>query len=282
MKNLARIVVVALVLLISSLSSQPSCFAADEFTVTSIRFFEAGYDPPADSERTFSFTFPQSASRYIWCQVDTVNNLYNIRSHTHDIEFRYHRDDGTFVGESKGSWTFKPEWETSWNQHGWGWNTPGNWEPGVYTVKVLMDGKQVGQNQFTITQDLVRPSKPTLEYEFVKFFESSKQIKPDDNTSYSNRFPQSTTRYVSILVGAKNLQYGTSDQISDLIGVYYKPDGNLMGIFTAKVPISGNWKEVDLWSGWGWDEPGYWERGTYQAAIFLGGRLVEQTQFVIY
>lgn len=282
MKNLASIVVVALVLLIGSLGLQQSCFAAGEFTVTSIRFFEAGYNAPAESEREFSSAFPQSASRYIWCQVDTINNLYNIRSHTHDIEWRYYREDGTFVGESKGNWAFKPEWETSWNQHGWGWNSPGNWEHGTYTVKVLMDGREIGRNQFTITQDLVKPIKPGLEYEFVEFFESSKHSKPDNNTAYSNRFPQSTTRFVSILVGARNLQYGASEQTSDLVGVYYKPDGNLMGIFTSNVPISANWKEVDIWGGWGWNEPGYWQPGTYQAAIFLGGRLVDQTQFVIY
>ncbi len=282
MKKQVRSLLLIMLLLTFLFVPQQSCFAAEEFKVTSIRFFEGRYDAPSEEKRNFLSTFPQSASRYIWCQVDTINNLYNIRSHTHDIQFRYYENEGTFVGESKGTWTFKPEWETSWNQHGWGWETPGYWKPGVYTVKVLMDGKQVGQNQFTITQDLVKPLKPTFEYEFVKLFESSKHNDPNDNTIYSNRFPQSTTRYVNVFVGAKNLQYGVSDQISDLVGVYYKPDGNIMGVFTARVPVPSSWKEVDLWSGWGWDEPGYWQPGTYKAAIFLAGRLVAQDQFIIY
>lgn len=124
--------------------------------------------------------------------------------------------------------------------------------------------------------------KTYLEFEFVKFFESGFTVPPEPQRQYKTDFPISTTRYINFLVGAKNLLYRNRTHKPLVIGRYYYPDGTFFGEAKVNVDIPSDWQNADLWTGWGWDQPGKWSLGTYRVEIFFGNKKVAEGKFTIY
>lgn len=143
--------------------SAPRASNAVEFQ--ELKFFEAGYTPPAQEEREFSTRFAKSKTRYIWYQVNTKNLNYNIGENAVEIHARYYKPDGSLFGEPILKYTIPSDWEYANLWHSWGWNDSGNWEPGTYRVELLKDGESFGKGSFTISGDVreepesTRPSK---------------------------------------------------------------------------------------------------------------------------
>jgi hypothetical protein len=48
------------------------------------------------------------------------------------------------------------------------------------------------------------------------------------------------------------------------------------------VDILAEWEYADIWSGWGFDEPGNWPVGTYRVEIWFGKAKVGEGTFTIY
>jgi hypothetical protein len=128
----------------------PVPLLAEDFKLKTIRFFEGGYDPPEDSQRQFMVQFPKSTTRYVWCQIDVENLLYNIREQNHKVIWRFYNPDGKLRGETNADFQIKREWYTAWIPSGWGWDQPGNWPVGTYRTEVWIDGKKSGENIFTV------------------------------------------------------------------------------------------------------------------------------------
>lgn len=121
-----------------------------EFEVQELNFFEAGYNLPDREDYRYKTYFDKYDSRYIYTEIVVRNNLYEIRTHTHELEFEYYNPDGSLRGRIKADYTIKKEWETSWISRGWGWDERGNWPVGTYTVEVYSDDKFIADGQFTI------------------------------------------------------------------------------------------------------------------------------------
>lgn len=254
------------------------CAAAD-YTLKSIRFFDGGYNPPPDDARFFSNVFLQSDARYIWCQVDITNPLYQVRSHTHKVVFKYFRPDGSLMGETKADFTVRPEWDTAWLPGGWGWNNPGNWPTGTYTVQVYFDDQMVGSGKFRIAPPA---ASGTLMYRDVKFFESGYNATPQEQRVYREQFPASNTRYVFYELAVTNRLYQVRNQVSDIVAVYYDVQGNEFGRVALNYEVPAAWAEADLWHGWGWDQPGNWKAGRYTVDLYVSGELAARKSFEIY
>jgi ankyrin repeat protein len=69
------------------------------------------------------------------------------------MTWQYYYPDGKLMGEVESDFTVYPEWYNSWRYHGYGWNDPGHWPIGTYTVKILVDGAYAGEKQFSIYGD---------------------------------------------------------------------------------------------------------------------------------
>jgi len=128
----------------------PAPLLAEDFKLKTIRFFEGGYEPPEYSQRTFMVQFPKSTTRYVWCQIDVENLLYNISEQNHKVMWRFYNPDGTLRGETNADFQIKREWYTAWIPSGWGWNQPGNWPVGTYRTEVWIDGRKSGEDIFTV------------------------------------------------------------------------------------------------------------------------------------
>ncbi len=248
-----------------------------EFVFDEISLFEGGYDLPEESQITYSTNFPKSTTRYVWCKVVLKNLLYNIREQQHQVICQYYDADMSLFGEIEDSFLIKPEWEYSWIPLGLGWEEPGNWPGGTYTIHVLIDGKKIGEKQFTVYNDI-----PELEFESLQFFESGYDVPEVSELNYTTRFPKSKTRYIYFMVNVKNLLWNKESQIPMIIGRYYNPDGSFLADVDALVDIPADWEYADVWQGWGWDEPGNWSDGTYRVEILFGNKKVAEKQFFIY
>ncbi len=122
--------------------------------IENIRFFEAGYTVPSEENLYYKDSFPRSSSRYIYCRIDYKNNLYQTREHNVRIVWQYYNPDASFSGQVESDITVYPEWYSNWTYHGWGWDEPGNWPIGTYTVKILADGEYIGEKRFSIYNDI--------------------------------------------------------------------------------------------------------------------------------
>ncbi len=267
----------------------PAPLFAQDFTFKTMRFFEGGYNAPEESQRRFTVQFPKSTTRYVWCQIDVENRLYNVREHNHKVVWRYYNPDGSLRGEPGLDFRIKPEWYTAWLPYGWGWDQPDNWPIGTYRVEIWIDGQKMAQDFFTIYDDRVSTNPPTvseekvlLQFESMKFFESGYTAPPKEQRQYNTQFPRSTTRYVFFEIGAKNLLYRNRNQRPPVFGRYYNADGSFRGEAKVNVDISPDWESVDLWSGWGKDEPGNWPAGTYRVEIWFGSAKVGEGSFTLY
>ncbi len=86
---------------------------AQDFTFKTMRFFEGGFNVPDESQRKYIAQFPKNATRYVWCQIEVENRLYNVRQHNHKVIWRYYNADGTLRGETDADFGIKQEWSTA-------------------------------------------------------------------------------------------------------------------------------------------------------------------------
>lgn len=126
---------------------------SSELELTEIRLFESG-DTPADrSERRYDFFFPNTSTRYIWCEVNVKNLLHHDRWQSHEVTWRFYDTDRTLMGEQKSTFNIKSDRKYAQVAHLWGWSKPGQWHVGTYAVTVLIDGWEMETQRFSIYND---------------------------------------------------------------------------------------------------------------------------------
>ncbi len=54
------------------------------------------------------------------------------------------------MGRKDARRAIEPGWANSYFANGWGWEVPGKYSPGKYTVVILLNGRQVAEDHFTI------------------------------------------------------------------------------------------------------------------------------------
>lgn len=255
----------------------PSINAA-EFTFDKTNFYEGGKSTLDYNKRVYKDRFPQSTTRYVYSEVNFKNLLYGVRNHSHIVKFRYLKPDGSLFWEHKVNMTAKSSWSTFYQSSGCGWQTPGKWSVGTYTVEVWVDGEFLTKAYFSIYDDVVH-----LRFKGVKFFESGYDALPVDQHQYRTHFSKSSTRYVNFMVESENLLYGIRDHTPLIIGKYYMPDGTFFGetrINNKNTPST--WKNPGFWRGKGWRTPGNWTPGTWRLEVYFGDKYVGQGSFTIY
>jgi hypothetical protein len=124
-----------------------------KFEFTEIRFYEKGPgDYPPDDLKRYGNRFPMKTIRYIVAEVSYKYKLYLIKDSEIQVTIKWFKPDGSLDSETKG--TAKPR--KDWSEHIYGqplgWAEPGKWSPGVYTVKVWMDGTFVGGAKLEVAE----------------------------------------------------------------------------------------------------------------------------------
>ncbi len=135
------------------------------------------------------------------------------------------------------------------------------------------------------------PSEPlqntetsSSEYEVLglKFFESGREALPLEKHHYQTQFPKSSSRYMNCKISFKNLLFGVKDHSHDILFRYYKPDGSLFGEFNTRIQMPSTYDYPATWRGFGYEEPGNWQPGTYQVRVWVDNKFAASSQFKIY
>jgi hypothetical protein len=122
--------------------------------VTSLRFFESGYDMLPREERVYAQRFASGTTRCInW----ELNLEYPAPGRRIDFQITAInlRDNGTPLWEEIRRQTMDAHVEATWTRSyhwwGYGWPDPGNWESGSYRVDLYVEGKKIASAPFEIT-----------------------------------------------------------------------------------------------------------------------------------
>jgi hypothetical protein len=120
---------------------------------------------------------------------------------------------------------------------------------------------------------------PDVELHFFEGRHDLLQIPPQDRPTWTSHnktpFPQQTTRFIwcAITVCYVNFQYSRPYTLSYTI---YRPDGTVLSHRTVDklaLPLEGCGISSFTWRkfGYGWQYPGYWPTGVYQAEVLIDG-----------
>lgn len=113
----------------------------------SIRFFEAGSKAQPIGHRSYKARFHGTSTRYIHTEIRYKNKLYGISGSNSMVMIEY---KGAFSQQLKGTISLMKETQDGFYSRGMGWTEPGKWPPGKFTVKVVVNGQELGESQFEI------------------------------------------------------------------------------------------------------------------------------------
>jgi len=178
------------------------------------------------------------------------------------LDWEICRQDGfSITGKIHGTGSIR-QGDTDFYQ-GWGWNVPGNWQVGRYTVKASMNGS----NQLVTYFDVVegKYDNPHLTMNEVKLF-SAGAVPPElKDRVYSAVFSSHQARriYFEITLPKMNASVYTTMNYK-----ITKSSGEIYANYS--VPIRFRSGDDRCWTGFGWDNPGHWQKGRYGYEISIG------------
>jgi hypothetical protein len=114
----------------------------------------------------------------------------------------------------------------------------------------------------------------------IKFFESPFELKPESQRVYADRFDQASARYIAweVHFDFPQQSYRTDFAID---AIYYREDGSEFARHSAAMSVEPWWTTAFQASGWGWREPGTWERGIFRVDFFVESTLVAIGEFQV-
>jgi hypothetical protein len=117
--------------------------------VTSLRFFESGYQPTEMGDRAYSSQFQRDRSRYINWELRLAHPTRERRS-DFQIDEIWYKPDGSILAKQSMQRHLQGSWVYSFHYHSWGWEEPSHWLPGQYRVELSIDGSRIAIGMFTI------------------------------------------------------------------------------------------------------------------------------------
>ena len=232
--------------------------AQKQFRLNSISTFE--YDGSSFSSRKVQGPlFLKGEMRMIGILVtyDPVPQGMNV-----SLDWQIFRQDGTPLTPvihgtgsiSKGDSDF---------YQGWGWNVPGGWQTGRYTVKASMNGS----NQLVTYFDVVegKYDNPHLKMNEVVLF-SAGTVPPElKDRKYSTVFSSHQARRIYFAIRLAKMNVSVYSTLNYKIT---KSNGEIFANYS--VPIRFRSGDDRCWTGFGWDRPGHWQKGRYGYEISIG------------
>jgi ankyrin repeat protein len=116
---------------------------------TGLKFFESGPGVPPAEERSYGGTFESAEARYINWEL-RLKHLDWSRRADFVIHAAYYSPDGSeFHHQTMHGFT-DVGWKSSMHAYGTGWEEPGHWKPGTYSVEILIAGERIAKGSFEI------------------------------------------------------------------------------------------------------------------------------------
>ena len=118
--------------------------------VVAMKFFEsaAGTLPP-ENQRIFAERFDAGTARHVNTEILT-NHAATGRAVNMPMSCTYTKPDGSVLYVTQNRFNVPANYENTSFATGTGWPEPGHWQPGVYRVACVHDGRTISQGSFEI------------------------------------------------------------------------------------------------------------------------------------
>jgi hypothetical protein len=272
--------------------------------VTSLKFFESGYDMTPHEERVYKNRFAKSDTRYIFWELNLEHPAPG-RWVNLPLEVFWYRTDTnpiTLVKRQVHQTSLQSDWTWSYHNNSYGWDEPGRWEVGSYQIDVFVEGKKVASGTFEIygagsstekvTGKTTEPESPATyipslraTVNSLQFFESGNEVPPYGQRAYEHRFAKSKTRLINWeLLLDWEATPSTQKPVTDFTikSIWYRPDGSVLTRQPKEAHRDPDWTQSYHLLGYGWETPGNWEPGSYRVDLYIEGNKVASGSFEIY
>lgn len=112
------------------------------------------------------------------------------------------------------------------------------------------------------------------------YFYEGNEIPPFGQRTYGTEFGREQARHINWELRLKHPSPAQRQDFS-IYARYYDPQGQLLTEHSISSYILPGWTDSNHSSGWGWDEPGQWQPGSYRVEIQIGGQTVSTGSFVV-
>jgi len=154
---------------------------------------------------------------------------------------------------------------------GKGYDEPGGWVPGVYTIKFFLDGAPVGEEIFRVTGEAAQ-SKPIL-LAGVDFHHAGDITEPV--TVFSKDDTDTIIWFAKLSLG----EGAAGDHT--VTATWLDPDGKSLWTEDRVITIPEGAEVKQVAGGKGYEEPGKWAVGTYTLLIAVDGEPLGQATFKV-
>jgi len=160
-------------LVVGSLAASPATGEPPRFpdiqslqaNVSGLLFYESAREIPPLNERAYATEFAQSAARYVSWELRIDHPDPALR-----LDFRvsatYMDPKGNRLTEHHIDSHIEPGWTSSMHTSGFGYDDPGQWEIGQYRVDIVIDGRPVTSDFFSIVEEVSESSESEGSSEF--------------------------------------------------------------------------------------------------------------------
>jgi hypothetical protein len=199
-----------------------------------LKFYESGREGVKPESREYSRYFWQEHTRFVKCEI-SVRKVCRQPDRLYKLALCYHKPDGSLLNRNHHDWLIYSFDTRKAISIGCGWDKPGYWTPGDYTVRLYLDGVAV-IGSFFIIKPLPRPPPPpppkppaeVLHQPSVQFYASETGRFQTESRRYSIRFLQQTTRWVICELTVRNRLYSQQDRTYHVTAQCYTAEGKLL------------------------------------------------------
>ena len=256
-------------------------------TVLGVRTFASSAATTPWGERRYAESFESESTMYIAWELGLEHPEPPPVRVPMVLDFRFVDAGGDVVAQSTFDTYVDAGWDSSYHASKWGRAVPGWWDPGVYRVEVRYGDRLLAERALTVYATAAPPSSaedlPSALGSFdLEFFETPRSgFVPKDQREYRTVFRRDATRSIAAEV---SLVFSTrpARRIDfDIEVIYRTPSGALVGRAQCRAHVEGGWSSSWHACGYGWEEAGRWEVGTYRVEVRLAGKLLAEGTFVV-
>ena len=153
--------------------------------------------------------------------------------------------------------------------------------PTSTAVSVVVDPTDIPYpSTNTPTQSVVEWFINQVEIDEFRFFNAGEDPIASAQRDYSHNFGQTNARVIYCELDLNHTRPGENKAFV-MQAVYHDPDGVVYGDVVIKPVVEAGRTSSNWVLGYGWDDPGNWDVGTYRVDVYVGNEKITSDSFEI-
>lgn len=239
----------------------------------------------ANSSKRYRTVFDKAETTYIRCELALYNKLFDEEDWSGKVSLKcveVSAGKTTDICTVENDLKVSKEENIAYVRDGWGNATPGIfWKKGTYKWIALIDGVQVGEQQFHIEDVglVTNQSNPYFKLEYIKLYTGDMDGWNQRQRKYLKAFNKTTTQYVW---AEFKIKVTTSSDFNYEIFLNYYDDAGQPKAHQSKSGYVDKDKMEYTYTfdlGWGHNTPGSWKDDKYSLEIVFMDALIGAVTF---